>query len=102
MTDPRREQIPDPYAPVAQKPIDLFDGMLVDEPARLRQRMADHGDGERSAGHDAERAVGQRQYPFGAQIRGKHTTDEITNGFNAIDGVRWTPFVGPRAVEIKV
>ena len=86
VADPRREQIPDPHALVAQEPIDLLDGVLVGEPARLRQRMADHRHGELGAGHDPERAVGQRQHPFGMQVLGKHTADEITNGFNAIDG----------------
>ena len=48
--------------------------------------MANHGDGERSAGHDPERAVGQRQHPLGMQVLGKHATDEIANGLNAIGG----------------
>ena len=86
VANPGREQIPNAHALVAQEAIDLLDGVLVGPPARLRQRMADHGDGERSAGHHPERGVRQRQHPLGAQILGKHMADEIMNGFNAISG----------------
>src|SRR5271165_5846767 len=48
--------------------------------------MADHGDGERGAGHHPERTVGQRQHPFGMQILGKYTDDEVAKSFNAIYG----------------
>jgi hypothetical protein len=65
---PGREYLPDDNASMAQQPIDLFDRVLVDEAARLRQRMADDRDRQRSAGHGVERAVGPRLDPLGAQV----------------------------------
>ena len=83
--DPEREHLPDDDAAIAQQPIDLFDGVLVEQAARLRQRMADDRDRERSARHDAERAVGQRLDTLGVQVAGEYPPEKIMGKFNAID-----------------
>jgi len=82
---PGREYLPDDDASIAQQPIDLFDRVLVDEAARLRQRMADDRDRQRSAGHDAERAVGQRLDPLGVQVASEDPREKTMDKFNAID-----------------
>src|SRR5271154_3354379 len=82
---PGREYLPDDDASIAQQPIDLFDRVLVDEAARLRQRMADDRDRQRSAGHDAERAVGQRLDTPGVQVASEDPGEKIMGKFNAID-----------------
>jgi hypothetical protein len=66
--DPVREHLPDDDAAIAQQPIDLFDGVLVEETASLRQRMADDRDRQRAARHDAERAIGQGFDTLGVQV----------------------------------
>jgi hypothetical protein len=83
--DPEREHLPDDDAAIAQQPIDLFDGVLVEETARLRQRMADDRDRQGSAGHRAERAAGQRLDTLGMQVACKDPREKIMHKFNAID-----------------
>jgi len=52
---------------LGEQPIDLFDGVLVDEAARLRQQMVDDRDRQRGARHDHEHAISQGVYTLGAQ-----------------------------------
>src|SRR5271154_6277942 len=82
---PGREYLPDDDASIAQQPIDLFDGVLVDEAARLRQRMADDRDSQRSAGHDAERAVGKGFSTLGVQALVEYPVEKVSDKFSAID-----------------
>ena len=77
VANPGREQIPNAHALLLKEAIDLLDGVLVGEPARLRQRMADHGDGQRCAGHHPERGVRQRQHPLGVNAFVQHVRQII-------------------------
>ena len=68
MRHPAREALPDVDAVVAEHPIDLLDRVLGHQTACLRQRLADHRDGERRAGHDAQRGRGQRVDALGVEV----------------------------------
>ena len=82
---PRREHVPDDDALIAQQPINLLDGVLAEQAASLRQGLTDDRHRQRSARHDAERAVGQGRDTLGMQVFGKYAPEIIFNKFNALD-----------------
>jgi hypothetical protein len=82
---PRREQLPDIDAWVAQQPVDLFDGVFVGFAPRLRQAMTDDRHRERGAGRHTQSGIGKRQHTLDVQIAPKHAVDKFPNGFNTID-----------------
>jgi hypothetical protein len=53
---------------VSHQPVHLFDRMLGDQAARLRQRLADHRHRQRSARHHPQRGACQRIHPLGVQV----------------------------------
>ena len=91
---PGREHLPDDDAAIAQQPIDLFDGVLVDEAARLRQRMANDRDSQRSAGHHPQRAVGKGFDALGVQALVEYPVEKVSDKFNPIDLRFHRPCVG--------
>ena len=82
---PGREHVPHDDALIAQQPVDLLDGVLAEQTARLGQGMADDRNRQRSARHDAERAVGQGLHALGVEVFGEYPRREILNKINALD-----------------
>ena len=68
MRHPAGEALPDIDATVAEQAIDLLDRVLGHQAACLRQGLADHRDGERRAGHDAQRGRGERVHALGVEV----------------------------------
>jgi 3-oxoacyl-[acyl-carrier protein] reductase len=60
MWHPASEALPNIDATVAEQAIHLFDRVLGHQAACLRQGLANHRDGQRSPGHDAQRGRGER------------------------------------------
>jgi hypothetical protein len=62
--EPGGEAVPDVDALVAEKTVNLFDRMLGHQTARLRQRLPNHRNGQRRAGHHTQRRVRQGYRPL--------------------------------------
>jgi hypothetical protein len=54
--------------PLLSKPVDLLDRVLGHQAACLRQGLANHRDGERRAGHHAQRGRGERVHALGVKV----------------------------------
>src|ERR1700676_3152706 len=68
MWHPAGEAIPDVDAAVAEQAIDLLDRVFGHQTACLRQGLADHRDGERGPGHDAQCGRSERGYALGVEV----------------------------------
>jgi hypothetical protein len=66
---------------IAQQPVDLLDRMLRHQTARLRQRLPDHRDRQRCAGHYAQRRPGQAVDPLGMSFMPANAADKCTDVF---------------------
>jgi len=65
---PVGETVPDIDVVVAEQPVDLLDRVLGHQSPRLRQRLPDHGNRQRRAGHHAQRRPGQRIHSLGVKV----------------------------------
>jgi hypothetical protein len=77
--DPLGEAVLDVDALVAEQAVDLLDGVLCNEAARLRQRLADNGDREGGTGHDVQRGACERVDTLGVQLARVERADEAAN-----------------------
>ena len=81
---PGRKHIPNDDALIAQQPIDLLDGVLAEQPARLRQGLADDRHRQRSTRHHPERTVRQGLHPLRVEVFGKYTVEIVLNEINTL------------------
>jgi hypothetical protein len=81
---PRGEHVPHDNALIAQQPIDLLDGVLAEQAARLSQGLADDRHRQRCARHHAERAIGQRLHTLRMEVFGEYAVEIVLNEINAL------------------
>jgi len=85
LRDPGGEHVPHNDAPVAQQAIDLLDGVLAQQAARLGQGLADDRHREGRARHDAQRAISKGHHALGVKPLGEDAIEIFLNKLNALD-----------------
>jgi len=73
------------FALIAQQPVNLLDGVLAKQTARLGQGVADDRHSQRRARHDAERAIGQGRHALDVEVLGEDSSEKVVNKINALD-----------------